>query len=135
MVTERLHLRAEDAGDLPALSALVQDMALKAADIGRDAGARRLLLVGNRYRWEHASPTRIRSALRFDHVEQVQRTGWPASPDAVLALLAIVSEADGWLLIRFSGGTALRLQAEVIDISLDDLSGPWGASSQPRHDN
>ena len=132
-MTERLHLRAEDAGDIPALSALVQDMAIRAADIGRDATARRLLLVGNRYRWEAPTPTRSRSALRFDHVEQVQRTGWPAAPDTVLALLAIVAEADGWLRLSFSGGAALRLHPEVIDVSLDDISGPWGASRRPRH--
>ena len=133
-MTERLHIRAEDASDIAALSALVQDMAVKAHDIGRDATARRLLLVGNRYRWEATTPTRIRSTLRFDHVEQVQRSGWPAA-DSVLALLAIVADADGWLGLCFSGGAAISLKAEVIDISLDDVSGPWGAKSQPRHGN
>lgn len=132
-MTERLHLRAEDEGDIAALSALVQDMAVKAADIGRDSVARRVLLIGNRYRWEAKPPTRIRSTLRFDHVEQVQRSGWPAAADTVLALLAVVAEADGWLRISFSGGAALRLKSEVIDISLDDISGPWGAKRQPHH--
>ena len=132
-MTDRLRLRAEEAGDLPALSALVQDMAVKVADIGWQPAARRLALIGNRYRWEERQPTRSRAALRIDFVTRVQRHAWPGDPESVLALLAITAEEAGALTLTFSGGAALRLETEVIEISLDDLSGPWGTRRQPRH--
>ena len=170
-MTELLLLRAEEPDDLILLSACVQDMAVKAGDIGWSPRARRLALIGNRFRWEDAargpgkggSATRIRSALRFDFVGSVQRRNWPAAPDTVLPLLAITfddatddqsaedqagasSTADGQppehtpatgvtLLLSFGGGAALRLQQEVLDATLEDLSGPWGATTIPDHDN
>lgn len=132
MVTEALHIRAEGAEDLPALSALVQDMAVKAGEMAWLPAQRRLALVGNRFRWEAKATTRVRAALRFDHVRRVQRLNWPPDGATVLALLAIRAEGEQ-LTIAFSGGAALRLEAEVIDISLDDISGPWGAKSRPKH--
>lgn len=132
-MSKRLHLRAESGDDLPSLSALVQDMAVRAGDIHRDARARRLVLIGNRYRHEERKrPSRVRSALRFDFVDQVQRRAWPANPDQVLALLAV--RADGeWLELLFGGGISLRVKAECIDLTLEDLSGPWGARARPSH--
>lgn len=130
---ERLRLRAEDAADLPPLSALVQDMTVQPADISFDARARRLVLLGNRYRWEAPdSRSRIRTALRLDFVDRLQQRAMPADPHAVLALLAI-SMAEDALLISFSGGTSLRAQVEVVDLTLEDISGPWGARATPRH--
>ncbi|MBS3961008.1 MAG: DUF2948 family protein, partial [Sandarakinorhabdus sp.] len=49
-MSERIHLRAESPADLALLSALVQDMAVKADDIGWLRTGRRLAFVGNRYR-------------------------------------------------------------------------------------
>ena len=132
-----LRLRAESPDDLIPMSALVQDMAVKAGDIGFDRRGRRLAIIGNRYRWEPAGGgkgTRVRSALRFDHVETVQRRNWPPSADRVLAVLAITQDADGALVIAFSGGPMLRLTVEALDATLEDLSGPWGARNVPRHD-
>lgn len=132
-MTELLLLRAEDAEDLKILSACVQDMALKPMDVAWVPRQRRLVLVGNRYRWEAKAPTRIRSALRFEGVLRVERREWPEEGHAVLPLLAVTAEADGLLLLRFGGGTALRLHVEAVDITLEDLSGPWGAAAVPAH--
>ncbi len=135
-MSARLHLRAESPDDLNPLSALVQDMAVKAQDIGWSGSGRRLVLLGNRYRWETAASdggTRVRCALRFDFVDQVQRRNWPVAGDAVLAVLAITREAENALLIAFSGGLMLRLTIETLDVTLEDLSGPWGAIGVPRH--
>lgn len=132
-MTDLLRLRAEGPDDLPALSALVQDMAVKPADIGWDRPGRRLVLLGNRYRWEAGTATRARAALRFDHVRSVARRLWPADRDAVLALLAVRAE-DTVLWLGFSGGAELRVDAEVIDVTLEDLAGPWGALGVPDHD-
>jgi len=145
MVTEHLLLRAEKADDLLPLSACAQDMAIRAADVAWIARERRLVLVGNRFRWENATrgpkhggdTSRVRSALRFDFVTGVQRRHWPANTDTVLALLAVTfDDADGGdaLLLSFAGGAALRVSQEVLDVTLEDLSGPWGALAIPDHD-
>ncbi len=135
-MTELLLLRAEDEEDLRILSACVQDMTVKPGDIGWSPLHRRLVLVGNRLRWEAVSegkpPTRVRCALRFEFIDRVQRREWPDEREMVLPLMT-VEFADGALLLAFGGGTALRLEAEVIDITLEDMSGPWGAISLPEH--
>lgn len=133
-----LHLRAESAEDLPPLSALVQDMAMKAGDIGYDARARRILILGNRFRWEAPDPpTRMRAMLRIEFVDRAQRRDWPGLAEEVFSLLAIEAEPqpDGRavLVLSFSGGPTLRLEVEVIDVTLVDLAGPWAAIATPRH--
>jgi hypothetical protein len=131
-VTELLLLRAEDAEDLKILSACAQDMAVKPVDVAWQPRQRRLVLIGNRYRWEAKAPTRVRSALRFDGVLRVERREWPEEGHAVLPLLAVTAEAD-LVVLSFGGGTALRLHVEAVDITLEDLSGPWGAAAVPKH--
>lgn len=132
-MTEWLHLRAETAADLPALSALVQDMTVIADDIAFDARRRQLSLIGNRYRWEAETPTRSRAALRLDFVEAVQHRAMPADPRTVLALLALTL-ADDELTLAFANGTTIRARIEALDLTLDDLGGPWGATAVPCHD-
>ncbi len=129
---ERLTLIGQDAADLPAISALLQDATLRVPDAGFDRGARRLVLLVNRYRWESPVPSRVRAALRIETVGAVQRRHWPADPEAVLALLALTLDGDH-LVIRFSGGAALRVQCEVIEIVLEDLAAPWPTTRQPQH--
>lgn len=131
-MTELLRLRAETAEDLPALSALVQDMTVVANDIAFDARRRQLSIIGNRYRWEAANQTRVRSALRIDCVESLQHRALPPDPRTVLALLALVLEGDS-LTLRFANGPTLRARIETLDVTLDDVAGPWGARAVPDH--
>jgi hypothetical protein len=132
-MTELLLLRAEDGEDLRILSACVQDMAVKPVDVAWQPRQRRLVLVGNRYRWEAKAPTRIRCALRFEGVLRVERREWPEEGHAVLPLLAVTIEGDDRLVLAFGGGSALRLHVEAVDATLEDLSGPWGAAAVPAH--
>lgn len=141
-MTELLLLRAEEPDDLILLSACTQDMAIVARDIVWQPKQRRLLLIGNRFRWENAAlgpkqggnATRVRSTLRFDYVATVQRRDWPLSPDAVLPLLSITFDEEDALLLSFGGGAAIRLSQEVLDVTLEDISGAWGAAAVPDHD-
>ena len=131
---ERLHLIAAEADDVPVLSALLQDAAVRAIDIGYDAAQRRFALLASRYRWEAKSRTRVRAALSIEGVTRVRRKGWPVAPDAVLDLLTIQVEDDE-LALDFAGGASLRLQVEAIDMLLDDIAGPWAAKREPSHDD
>lgn len=133
-MSDLLLLLAEDEGDLGTISALCQDMAVKAGDVGYDARARRVALVGNRFRWEAAkTPTRVRTILRFDGVLKLQRRAWPADREAVMAVLAIRHEAE-CMIIDFAGGAALRLTVEAVDAVMEDVAGPWAARAVPDHD-
>ncbi len=132
-MTEQLHLRAESAEDLPALSALVQDMTVIADDIAFDGRRRQLSLIGNRFRRESEIPSRVRAALRVDFVDGLQHRAMPQDPRTVLALLALTLEGDQ-LTLAFANGTSLRARIEALDITLDDVSGPWGAKAVPLHD-
>lgn len=132
-MAETLRLIGQEADDVPVISALMQDAAVRVDDIVFDARAHRFALVANRYRWEADVPSRVRAALHFDGVSRAQRRGWPTDPEAVLALLAIRADQGG-VTLDFSGGASVRLEAEVIDLVLEDLSGPWGTRTVPRHD-
>ena len=132
MADAPLRLLAHEADEAPTISALVQSAAVRVADIAYDGRARRVVLLLSRYRWEGNDRTRVRSALRIDSVVGVTRRNWPAA-DAVLELLALTL-ADDVLTLAFAGGATLRVTVECPDLTLEDLSTPWPASREPRHD-
>lgn len=132
-MSEMLRLIGHEAADVPVVSALMQDAAVRVDDIAFDARAHRFALVANRYRWEADVPSRVRCALRFDGVIRARRKGWPADDDAVLALLAIRAEDEG-VTLDFAGGASVRLEVECVDFVFEDLTGPWGTRTTPRHD-
>jgi len=131
-MAEPLRLLAQDGDDVPALSALVQSAAVRADEIAWDRKARRLVLMLSRYRWEAGDKTRVRAALRVECVTAVQRKAWPAG-EAVLELLAVTAEA-GALTLSFADGATLRAEVECPDLALEDLTEPWPAIREPRHD-
>lgn len=122
----------QETGDIEAMSALLQDATLRLADVGYDRKARRLALLVNRYRREVRAPSRIRSALRVEAVEAVQRAGWPADPEAVTVILSLALDGD-WLVITCAAGIALRAKLEVIDLVLEDMGDAWATTRVPDH--
>jgi hypothetical protein len=137
-----LHLTAFDAEDLAAVSAQMQDAVLKLGEVSWNPARKTFALVANRFAWD-ALPEkqRRRVGLRFNYVTAVRRH-LPANADAdmVLAMLAITFEPKkgkdklaGTVTLSFSGGHAVALDVEVIDVQLDDLGAAWTASSEPSH--
>ena len=131
-MSQQLRLIGQDADDLPVISALMQDAAVKVDDTAFDAKAHRFVLLANRFCWETKQPARIRTALRVECVTRAQRRQWPSRGEQILALLAIRAE-EGALVLDFAGGPSVRLEIECVDILLEDLTGPWGAKTVPRH--
>ncbi len=129
---------AQDADDVQALSALMQDAIVRLADMGADKARRRFALLANRFCWEQPSPPlRIRTAVRIDHVVRVECTGWPQA-GSVLDLLALqcAMASDGLaasLTLPFAGGPALRIHVETLDIMLEDIGAAWPARRVPSH--
>ena len=132
MADAPLRLLAHEADEVPTISALVQSAAVRVADIAYEGRARRVVLLLSRYRWEANDRTRVRSAFRIESVTGVARRHWPAA-DAVLELLALTL-ADEVLTLALAGGATLRVTVECPDLTLEDLSAPWPASREPRHD-
>ena len=135
---ERLLLLAQEPGEVPLVSALVQDAIVRPSDVAWDRRRRRLVLLVDRYRWEANDRTRVRAALRIEGALRVQRRGW-TDFDAhdpgitVLALLAFLVE-DNLLTIAFASGATLRVEIECVDLVLEDISAPWPTRHEPRHD-
>ena len=131
---DRITLLGQNVDDLPVISALLQDATLRCEDLAFDRRARRLVLLVNRFRWEAATLSRVRCALRIDTVTAVQRQNWPIDPAAVLNLLGLSSE-DDWLVLTFAANAALRARVEVIEAVIEDIAATWPTSRAPHHPN
>jgi hypothetical protein len=137
-----LHLTAFDAEDLAAVSAQMQDAVLRLGDVAWSPARKTFAFVANRFAWD-ALPEkqRRRTGLRFNYVTAARRQlPANAAADMVLALLIITFEPkggkdklSGTVTLSFSGGHAIALDVEVIDVQLDDLGAAWAASSEPSH--
>ncbi len=138
--TAPLKLLAEDAEDLEVVAAALQDAVLKIGDIAWEAKARRLTLTLNRYRWGAAEPERVRTAVQVGSVLGVQtRRLRRNAREAVVELLTLAFEPGeapgGRLVFRFAGDADLAVEVECIDLVLADVSEPWAAKSEPRHED
>ncbi|XBQ15435.1 MAG: DUF2948 family protein [Oceanicaulis sp.] len=136
-----LRLIAQDAADVPPVSAALQDAVGKIGDFAYEPAQRRFTLALNRYRWE-GSPRgrgeRVRTAIQAGSVTAARskRLKQGAS-DAVVCLLSVVFEEaeppGGALIFTFAGGGELRLDVECVDLVLADVSEPWRAAARPAH--
>lgn len=146
-----LKLIAMDAEDLGVISAHLQDAVLKVGDLAYLPKEHRLAAIANRFDWLSAGAAmsdgkpidksklqRRRTAIRFERVLSAQVAGikLDAKRD-VLSLLAIqFEETDapaGRITMHFSGGGAIRMLVECIEVELRDLGGAWRAKSMPTH--
>lgn len=145
MSTTRLRLIGQDEGDLPPVSAALQDAIARMGDLKFDAKARAFTAVFSRYRWEAGEKgkgERIRSGLQIGSVLSVKAQRLKrGAPDAFVSLLSVTFEPDtstpetpsGAILLTFAGGGAMRLEVECVDLVLADLSDPWKAAARPDH--
>ena len=133
-----LKLRAVDAEDLAALSALLQDALAPVGDLRPDPENNRFVAVLNRFRWEADRRQRGRCALTIDQVRRTRTRGFDkADPKALLNLLAIrIAEPDdapAALELTFAAGAAIRLEVEAIAVYAEDLSEPYPTLFAPKH--
>jgi hypothetical protein len=139
-----LTLAAEDAADLEVISARLQDAVAQMKDLVYLPKRRRFAALFNRFQWEtdaKKGDLRVRAGLHFDGVLSVKSHKLKmGAPEAVVALLAIRftpnggEDPGGIVELTFAGGGALKLEVEVIDAGLTDVSGVWAARGRPEHD-
>lgn len=133
-------LTALDAEDLEVMSAHMQDAVIRSEDITFVKSARKFALIANRFAWEQPGlRERRRTGLHFDRILSVKsRRITLGENDLILALLALRFEPgeapSGAIVLEFSGGGAIRLEAEVIEARLEDLGPAWDAANIPSHE-
>jgi hypothetical protein len=140
---DMLKLIALDREDLEVISAHLQDAVVKVGEVLWRPGESRVVIALNRFDWEAAtgeipSWQRRRAALRFDRVLSCKCKNLDCSAkEQVLNLLAVeFSEADapgGVVTLAFSGGGALRLEVECLEVEVVDLGPVWQCGHCPDH--
>lgn len=131
-----LRLRAEDQDDLNVISTLIQDAVFPASEIKWQSGKRRFALLINRFRWENKTNTaeRVQSVLAFDDIASVSSQGIErGDPDTILSILAVTwqpgEDGTGRLEITLAGDGAIALDAECINVTLQDVTQNYLAPS------
>ncbi|MEM6945665.1 MAG: DUF2948 family protein [Pseudomonadota bacterium] len=143
-----LRLKAEGSEDLSVISSLVQDAVGRASDVAWMRRKRRLVFVLNRFRWEDAEAARsegrpferVRSALAIDGVTAVRARGiQPGAGEKVLAILSLgfedTEDGAGRVLVTCADDIAFAIEAEMLDVSLGDLTQPWQAKAAKAPDH
>jgi hypothetical protein len=138
-----LKLVALDTDDMAVVSAHVQDSVVKVGDVMWRPAEKRLIVVLDRFDWESAQSLappyrRRRAALRFERVNGFKHRNVACSDkDAMFNLLAIeftpTDAPSGFVTLTFSGGAALRLEVECLEVELADLGPVWATASCPAH--
>ena len=135
----KLRLLARTPEDIPLIASSVQDSILRVGDVRFDRKARYVTLRLTRYRHEADKPARIEAGLRIDGVMSFQSQGIDTSnPDALAVLLDVtfdpIDKVAGIFTLTFSGGGAMRLEVEAVDITLADTGEPRATKSIPQHE-
>lgn len=138
-----LKLVALDEDDIEVVSAHIQDSCVRVGDILWRPPEKRVVVVINRFDWESAQSLeppyrRRRAALRFERVNAVKaRNICCSEKDTVLNLLAVefkpTDTPAGQVILTFSGGAALRLDVECLEVELADLGPVWATAACPAH--
>ena len=127
------------------LSAFLQDAVIAPHDIHYDKERSEVVMVADRYRWEHSArrDERVLMGLRIGKVSAVLQKNMasrqadnPPSLFYNLLQVAYEQEQDGSkaLIFTFSAGAALRLIIADLMMSAGDIAPPRPAIAKPSHE-
>ncbi len=143
-----LKLKAQDKDDLTIISAYLQDAITIVADFNFNPNTRIFATMLNRYLWEEHKSTihkdgkrschRIRTGFHFENIIRVSSYNFNhQDKKRVLELLVIDTKtlANGYIAIDFifAGDEVIRLEAELIEASMQDIGKPYPAACHPKH--
>jgi Protein of unknown function (DUF2948) len=140
-----LKLTALDAEDLAVISAHMQDAIARIGDMTFLRRQGTFALVANRFVWtgderRKAAGQRRLAGLRINRVRRARTSHLrQGARDAVVSLLAITFEPEaettgGTIVLTLSGGGAIRLEVEVIEVQMSDMGEEWQTGRVPQHD-
>lgn len=137
-----LRLKAQDADDLVALSAVLQDAVLPVSEMQWQQSEMRFGLLANRFRWEDVDAAaaskrpveRVQSVLVFDSVLKVRTSGLDLKDkEQVISVLSMSfdarEEGAGIVTLTLAGDGAIALDVECIEVTLADVTRPYKAPS------
>ncbi|MBT8154649.1 DUF2948 family protein [Epibacterium ulvae] len=142
-----LNLGALDVEDLGVLSTLAQDAVFPMSEMRWLPREHRFAILLNRFRWEDQaaaeqrgrSVERVQSLLVIDNVLGVSSQGVDRTDrDTICSLLSIAFEetdGGGFVHLTLAGDGGLRLKVEALELTLKDVTRPYGAPSgkTPEH--
>ncbi|MDC0472899.1 DUF2948 family protein [Pelagibacteraceae bacterium] len=144
MKTKNLKLIAYSQEDLSVLSAHLQDSIVPIADIAHLKKNNIFLLQLNRFMWEDVEKgvfrknKRVRTILKFDNVISVSAKNINQKNNSrFLDFLAIecntLKDSTHEITLIFSGDNVIKVNSEVIEVTLDDQGTPWESKTKPKH--
>ena len=144
MTTTNLKLLATSEKDIRVIAAYLQDSIVTPKDTANLKKNRIFLIQLNRFMWEDVEKgvfrknKRIRTVLKFDNIISVlSKNINPKDDKHFLEFLTIESnllpDKSYEIKLIFSGNMIIKINAEVIDVTLDDQGSPWESKAAPKH--
>ena len=144
MKVTNLKLLATSDKDLRVIAAHLQDSIVLPKDVANLKKNRIFLIQLNRFMWEDVEKgvfrknKRIRTVIKFDNVINVSSKNININHDKLfLDFLTIESnllpDKSYEVNLIFSGDIIIKINAEVIDVTLDDQGSPWESKTEPKH--
>lgn len=144
MKKSNLKLIAKTAEDVRVISAHLQDSIVLASDIANLKNNKIFLMQVNRFMWEDVEKgvfrknKRIRTILKFENVTNVSSKNINQTKENnFLDFLAIETietpDKTYEMKLIFSGNSIIKIDCEVIEVTLDDQGRPWDSQNQPKH--
>ena len=145
MEKKNLKLNATSEEDLKVISAHLQDSITQVKNIAHLKKNRIFLIQFNRFMWEDIEKgvfrknKRVQSILKFENVINVYSMNLSQkNVDRFLDFLAIetkfLSDKNYEIKLNFAGGILIKLNSEVIECFLEDISDPWETKNKPKLD-
>tara|TARA_B100001996_G_scaffold373029_1_gene350079 strand:+ start:110 stop:553 length:444 start_codon:yes stop_codon:yes gene_type:complete len=141
---KNLKLIANSDEDLRVISAHLQDAIVLASDIANLKKNRIFLMQLNRFMWEDVEKgvfrknKRVRTILKFENITNVVSKNIKQKNNKIfLDFLAIESnllpDKSYEINLIFSGDAIIKINCEVIEVTLDDQGIPWESKVKPKH--
>ena len=144
MKVTNLKLLATSDKDLSVIAAHLQDSIVSPKDIANLKKNRIFLIQLNRFMWEDVEKgvfrknKRIRTMLKFDNVTSVLSKNINIKKnknflDFLTIERSLLPDKSNEIKLIFSGDAIIKINAEVIDVTLDDQGSPWESKTEPKH--
>ena len=145
MEVKNLKLIARTEDDLRVVSAHLQDSIVNLSNIANLEQNKIFLMQLNRFMWEDVEKgvfrknKRIISILKFENVVGVNSKNLnQKNTERFLDFLAIetklLSDKNYEVKLNFAGDILIKLNLEIIECFLEDISDPWETKNKPKHD-
>ena len=145
MEEKNLKLNAISEEDIKVISAHLQDSITQVKNIAHLKKNRIFLIQFNRFMWEDVEKgvfrknRRILSVLKFENVISVYSKNLnQKNTERFLDFLAIeskfLSDKNYEIKLNFAGDILIKLNLEIIECFLEDISDPWDTKNKPNHD-